>query len=514
MFRYNQIGGLETLDPAFAKNLSVMWAVRDLYNTLVEVDTALRLQPSLAKRWKISEDGLTYTFELRTDVFFHDNEVFPGGKGRRMLASDVVYSFSRIIDPATASAGAWIFNDRVALQQPFSAPNDSTFVLRLQRPFVPLLQILSMPYCSIVAKEAVLRWGKDYRNHPCGTGPFTYHYWDEGNTLVFHRNPHYWELDKAGNHLPYLDGIQISFHETRAMEFLLFQQGKIDFINGIDGSMKDLVLTKRGTLKDAFSDKINLHKQVYLNTEYLGMVIDSTLGSVKNSPLRLRKIRQAINYAIDRKKIVTYFRNGVGLPATAGFIPIGMLPLAERGYGYHYDPDKALQLLEEAGFPNGQGLSPIVLTASDADADICNFVASQLQEVGIPAKVQVMLKSTLRQQISTAQVPFFKAQWIADYPDAETYLACFYGSFPAPPNYTHFRHQQYDRWYEQSLQTKSDSLRFQLYTRMDSLATIQAPFVALFYDELLHFTQKYIEGLESNALNMIELKRVKKVQQK
>lgn len=510
IFRYNQIGGLETLDPAFAKNLSVMWVVHDIYNTLVEVDTALNLTPSLARSWEISADGLQYTFHLRTDVFFQDNEVFAGGKGRKMTADDVVYSFFRIIDPQTAAAGAWIFNDRVALQQPFSALNDSTFTLRLQRPFIPLLQILSMPYCSVVPKESVMKWGKDFRNHPCGTGPFRLHYWDEGNTMVLHRNPTYWEKDEAGRPLPYLDVVMISFHETRAMEFLLFQQDKVDFINGIDGSMKDLVLTKRGELKPGFAHKVHLHKQVYLNTEYLGLVIDSTLPAIRNSPIRIKKIRQAINYAIDRQRIVTYFRNGVGRPATGGFIPIGMPGSKTQGYGYHYDPEKALQLLKEAGFPNGHGLPIITLTASDADADICNFVASQLQEVGIKAQVQVMLKSTLRQQISNAQVPFFKAQWIADYPDAESYLACFYGPFPSPPNYTRFKNKQYDGWYEQSLQTNEDSLRYALYARMDSLAISQATVVPLFYDELLHFTQTSISGLHGNALNMIDLKRVRK----
>lgn len=510
VFRYNQLGGLETLDPAFAKNLSVMWVVHDLYNTLLEVDTALNLTPSLAKRWEISADGLQYTFHLRSDVYFHPNEAFAGGKGRRMTAHDVVYSFSRIIDPATASAGAWIFNDRVADEQPFSATNDSTFTLRLKRPFIPLLHILSMPYCSVVPKEVVQKWGKDFRNHPCGTGPFVFHYWDEGNTMVLHRNPDYWERDEEGKSLPYLDAVQLSFHEARAMEFLLFQQGKIDFMNGIDGSMKDLVLSKRGELKPAFAASINLHKQVYLNTEYLGIVVDSSLPAIALSPTRWVKIRQAINYAIDRQKIVTYFRNGVGLPATGGFIPKGMPGSASRTYGYRYDPQRALQLLSEAGFPAGRGLPTITLTASDADADICNFVASQLMEVGIQTQVQVLLKSTLRQQISNIQVPFFKAQWIADYPDAESYLACFYSLFPAPPNYTRFRHPQFDRWYELSLQTAEDSVRYALYERMDSLAISLAPIVPLFYDELLHFTRKEVSGLHSNALNMIDLKRVKK----
>lgn len=511
VFYYNQVGGMETLDPAFAKNLSIMWAVHHVYNTLIEVDTALQLVPSLAYRWTVSADGLTYTFHLRNDVHFQDNEAFPGGKGRKMTANDVVYSFDRIIDPATASAGAWIFNDRVRRQTPFDAPNDSTFVLHLHTPFRPLPQILSMPYCSVVPKEVVEQWGKDFRNHPCGTGPFQFKYWDEGNMLVLHRNPGYWEKDEQGVALPYLDAIQVSFHETRALEFLLFKQQKLDFINGIDGSMKDLVLSKKGDLRPEFRDQINLDKQVYLNTEYLGFVIDSNNILVKDSPLKIRKIRQAINYAIDRQKIVTYFRNGIGQPANKGFIPDGMPGTAYNTIkGYEYNPEKSLSLLAEAGFPNGKNLPVITLYTSDAEADICNFIAGQLREAGFPVQVQIMLKSALRQQISRSEAPFFKAQWIADYPDAETYLACFYGAFPAPPNYTRIRNNTYDQWYQESMRTNNDTLRFILYGKMDSLVQELAPVVPLFYDELLHFTQKNIYGMQRNALNMIDLKRVKK----
>jgi len=511
IFRYNQIGGLESLDPAFAKNLAVMWGVHCLYNTLVEVDTNLHIVPSLAKSWEISDDGLQYTFHLRNDVYFHDNPAFPGGRGRRMVADDVAYSFNRIIEPATASPGAWVFNDRVSSLNPFRAIDDTTFLLTLTTPFRPLPEILSMPYCSIVAREVVEKWGKDYRSHPCGTGPFLFHYWDEGNILVLHRNPRYWEKDARYTRLPYLDGVEVSFHETRAMEFLLLKQGKLDFINGIDGSMKDLILTKKGQLRPEQANDINLAKHVYLNTEYIGILVDSTNQLLKGNPLKQKLVRRAINFAIDRQKIVTYFRNGIGIPATKGFIPAGM-PGTEHSLvtGYNYDPAKALQLLAAAGFPGGKGMPVIILNSPDANADVCNFVAGQLNDIGIKVQVQVMQPGLLRQMMSRSQTVFFKAQWIADYPDAETYLAFFYSMFPSPPNYTRFSSPVFDKWYRESLQVKSDTARFLLYTRMDSLVSEEAPVVPLFYDEMLHFTRKNISGLERNALNMIDLRRVKK----
>lgn len=511
IFRYNQIDGIETLDPAFAKSLSIMWGVHFIYNTLVEVDSELKIQPSLAKSWEISKNGLHYTFHLRTDVYFQDNIAFLNEKGRKMKAVDVVYSFNRIIDPAIASAGAWIFNGRVDERNPFEAIDDSTFVLNLKTPFRPLPEILSMPYCSIVPHEVVEKWGKDFRNHPCGTGPFQFAFWDEGTILMLHKNKNYWEKDERGLRLPYLDGIKVSFNETRAMEFLRFKQKDLDFMNGIDGSMQDLVLTKKGTLRPEFEKTINLSKKTYLNTEYLGFYVGNENKDFISNPIKNLKIRQAINYAIDRKKIITYFRNGIGVAANKGFIPVGM-PGTEHPVvkGYNYNTEKAKLLLAEAGYPNGNGLPIIQLSTPDANVDICNFIASQLNDIGIRCQVNVMQKGLLRQQMSKGALPFFKAQWIADYPDAETYLAFFYSKFPAPPNYTRFSNLTFDAWYEQSLKENEDSVRYKMYAKMDSLVSSYAPVVPLYYDQILHFTQKNVTGLQSNSLNMIDLRRVRK----
>jgi len=509
VFRLNLSVGLESMDPAFATELYSKWVDHMVYNTLVETDSTLHLQPSLATHWSVSPDGLTYTFYLRSDVYFQDNPLFPNGKGRRMTAADVVYSFNRIIDPKVASTGAWIFNERVVPRQPFVALNDTTVQIQLRTPFQPLPQILSMPYCSIIPHEVADHWGKDFRSHACGTGPFQLKYWDEGNVLVLHRNPHYWEHDAQGQPLPYLDAVQISFYETKAVEFLLFLQGKLDFVNNVDGSFKDLILQKDGTLKKEYADKIRLSKRVYLNTEYLGFLTDTTNPIMKTSPTRNVLIRQAINYAIDRHKIVTYFKNGGALPATGGFIPPGMAGFETvYSYGYHYDPQKALALLAQAGYPNGRGLPPITVQTPDNYADIVNFVASELQDVGIKLNVEIIQPAILKQQMSKSQCVMFRAQWIADYPDAETYLAFFNGHFPAPPNYTRFNNDTFNHWYDQSLNAP-DTLRWRIYRRMDSLAISQAPLVPLYYELLLHFTRPAVTGFSANPMNVIELKKVR-----
>ena len=508
VFYYNETSGIASLDPAFAKSQSVMWAVHQIYNTLTELDSNLNIVPSLAKSWDVSGDRLTYTFHLRNDVFFQDNAAFENGVGRKMTAEDVVYSFTRIIAPSVASSGAWIFNNRIA-ENGFIALNDSTFQLRLIRPFHPILGILTMQYCSIVPKEAVTRYGNDFRRQPCGTGPFQFKYWDEGQALVLQKNPHYWEKDEAGNKLPYLDAIKVSFFENKATEFLQFRQGALSFVNDIDPSFKDELLTKKGMLRKEWQHKLILQKHAYLNTEYFGILMDEKNPLVQHSPLQLKAIRQAINYAINRPQLVMYLRNSIGIAAEAGFVP-GGLPSKnmELVKGYHYDPRKAAQLLKQAGYENGKKLPVIKLLTIAIYTDIASFVAKQLQEAGIPVQVEVVQKSLLLEQTAKSQALFFRGSWIADYPDAENYMAMFYSKNPAPPNYTRYNNPAFDALYEKSLTEVNDSIRYQLYRQMDQMVIDDAPVVPLWYDVAIHLLQPNVEGLTPNALNLLELRRV------
>ena len=511
IFRYNESSGLASLDPAFAKNKQVMWAVHQLYNTLVEIDSNMQIRPSLAKRWSISDDNLVFTFYLRNDVFFIDDACFARGKGRKLTAYDVAYSFSRITDKNTASPGAWIFNNRVDSAHGFRAINDSTFQLKLIHPFQSILGILSMQYCSVIPKEAVDLYKTDFRRHPVGTGAFRFVAWEEGQALVLKKNDHYFERDNEGNPLPYLDGIKVSFYDSKATEFLEFQQNRLDFIDDIDPSFKDEVLTKTGSLKKTWQGRIELHKHPYLNIEYLGILVDPNNPLVKNSPLRLQKIRQAINYGFDRRKMMLYLRNSIGIAAESGFVPAG-LPSFDSVLvkGYHYEPVKAKQLLKEAGFPDGSGLPVIKLLTIPIYGDLGTYIANELMQVGIRVEVEVVQKSLLMEQTSKSQAPFFRGSWIADYPDAENYLGVFYSRNPAPPNYTRYKNPEFDGLYEAALSEKNDSLRYRLYRQMDQLVMNDAPVVPLWYDMAIHLVHTHIKNFPPNSLNLLELRRTKK----
>jgi oligopeptide transport system substrate-binding protein len=332
--------------------------------------------------------------------------------------------------------------------------------------------------------------------------------WEEGQALVMHKNEHYWEKDEAGNQLPYLDAIKVTFFDNKATEFLQFRQGELSFINDIDPSFKDEVLSKKGELRKEWQGKIILNKHAYLNTEYLGMLVDESSPVLKNSPTRSKALRQAMNYAIDKRKLAMYMRNSIGIPAEAGFVP-GGLPSrnTELVKGYEYNPAKAKALLQQAGF-NGK-LPTIKLLTIPIYADIGSFVAKELENAGIPVQVEVIQKSLLLEQTAKSQALFFRGSWIADYPDAENYMAMYYSKNPAPPNYTRYKNPAFDVLYEKALEEANDSIRYSLYRQMDQLVINDAPIIPLWYDMVIHLVQNNVTGFKANALNLLELRRAR-----
>lgn len=503
IFKYNESAGVLTLDPIYAKDLPHIWVCNQLFNSLVAFDDKMNLVPMVAKSWDISEDGLTYTFHLRDDVQFHEDESLV--PARNVTASDFVYSFNRVVDKRLSSPGMWIFssvkhdNDQYA----FRALDDSTFQIELSNPFPPFLGILSMTYASVVPHEAVEHYGDDFRSHPVGTGPFKFQYWKENVKLVFRKNPNYFERDGQGERLPYIDAVSVSFLIDKQVAFLEFIKGKFDFMSGIDARYKDELLTYDGQLRKKYVDKMELITEPYLNTEYFSFFIDP------NDPLgpdRARALRQAVNLCIDREKMLRYLRNGIGEPGTGGMIPVG-LPGHSSTIGYSYDLKQAQRLVADNHL---QGHLLQLTTVADY-ADIGKFVQSQVEQIGLQCKMEVIPPATLRSMRSNGSLSFFRSSWVADYPDAENYLSLFTTSNFAPsgPNYTHYSNPKYDKLYDKALLCNDLQERARYYTEMDSLMMQDAPVVVLFYDEVLRFVNKRVQGMGSNPTNLLDLRRVR-----
>lgn len=507
VFRYNEVAGIASLDPAFAKDQAMIWADLQLYNGLVQTDKELNIQPCIAKSWEISSDGLEYRFLLRDDVFFHPHELFKGKK-RKVVASDFVYSLNRILDEKTASPGRNLFTciEKTNNGYAIKAESDSVLTIRLKEPFSPFLGILTMPYASVVAKEVVEHYKQDYRKNPIGTGPFRFKMWKEGVKLVMLKNEDYFEKDSLGNSLPYLDAVAITFIIDKQSVFLEFVKGNIDFISGIDPNYKDEVLTRSGKLQPKYKNKIQLLTQTYLNTEYLGFRMDL------DSPLRDKRVRQAINHGFDREKMIKYLRNNIGVAGKWGILPVGLPGFDSVSKTYDYDPQLSKELLAQAGYPNGKGMPEITLSTTASYLDLCKYIQQQLGLLGMKVRLDVNPPAALRENMAQGKVEWFRGSWIADYPEAENYFALFYtpNRSPKGSNYTAFSSKEYDRLYEKARGENDLQKRIELYKRMNQILMDESPIVVLYYDQVLRFAQRNISGLEPNPMNHLVLKYVKK----
>ena len=510
VFRYNEHKNISSLDPAFSKDLADIWATNQLFNGLVQMDNQLVVKPSIAESWTITDSAKTYTFSLKNNIYFHKHQLFTTSTShsyqdstRTVTAKDFEYSFNRLLDKSLASPGSWVLNK----VERFYAENDSTFVIHLKQPFPAFLGLLTMKYCSVVPKEIVEHYASDFRSNPIGTGPFKFKRWEENIKLVLRRNNNYFETNTSGERLPYLEAIAVTFLPDKQSEFLQFAQGNIDFVSGLDASYKDEILSSEGKLKALYVPDVNMIRGPYLNTEYLGFYMDSEITEIQSS-----LIRKAINIGFDRQKMITYLRNGIGIPANGGFIPKG-LPGYDDAIGFTYQPEEAKNLVAQFKSETGINNPKITLTTTSNYLSFCEYIQREIQKTGLEVVVDVIPASSLRDLKANGQLDFFRASWVADYPDAENYLSLYYSEnfVPNGPNYTHFKNDTFDALYEQAYLETDSNLRAKLYTQMDSLVMQSAPIVPLFYDEVVRFTRKNVSGLGINATNLLDVKRVKKI---
>ena len=501
IFKYNEYSNISSLDPAFSSTLRNIWPVNQLFNGLVKLDENLEIIDDLAHRWEISSDKKTYTFFLKKDIKFHPSRFFNNESDRIVNADDFVYSLKRLTDPKVASSGSWVLKNVDSIY----SVNDSILKIELTKEFKPFLGILSMKYCSVVPREVVENFGDEFGQNPIGTGPFLFKKWDQNIKLVLRKNDEYFEKDITGKKLPYLDGISISLIPDKKSEFMELIAGRLDMVSSPENSIIDQIFDSKGNLQDRFNDEFKLIKKPYLNTEYIGFNTKENLETDA-------KLRLAINHSIDRKKMIKFLRKNLGYAATSGIVPNG-LNNSYKEERYNYDPEKAKKLMNE--YKNEKNLDKVNITIStDAQyIDIIEFVQSELQKIDIYITIDITPPSILRQGKANGKFQAFRASWIADYPSDQNYFSLFYSKNHTPkgPNYTFFKSDEYDKLYNKTESSETNSKAMLIGGSMEDLIYQYSPVIPLYYDMSIRILNKRIKGLNNNPINMLDLRKVKKV---
>ncbi|TXC78675.1 ABC transporter substrate-binding protein [Luteibaculum oceani] len=502
VFRYNEPGGISSLDPAYSRNLENIWAVNQIFDGLVALDSNLKPQPLMAASWSMNDKKDRYSFKLRSGVFFHEDACFKQGT-RAVNASDVVYSFNRIADAKTASPGRWVL-DLVARNEDESlnitVHSSDSLTLYLKQSAPQFLSLLAMQYCTIVPKEAIDYYGEDFRSHPVGTGPFKIFIWEEGNKLVLHKNPRYYLKDANGNSLPYLDAIAVSFIKDQSAALMAMQRGDFDFMSGLDAASKHRVLTPKGELAPEFAEDFNAIKTPFLKTDYLGFRLG--LDSVLDNP----QVRRALSMAINREDLVAFVLNGLGTAAKTGFVPPVLWSQSFNAEELSYQPEKAKAIVES--LPQLKK-HPIVISTPAMAMEVCEFVQKAWSNIGLNVSIEVLPSSHHREQVSGGQIALFRKSWIADYPDPENFLSLFRSDLiiPKGPNYFFYNNPEFDVLYELSNIATGEE-REQLLWDMQRIVNQELPLIPLFHDDIFQLKRKEVKHLKTDAMNVLDLTRV------
>lgn len=531
IYRVNENGELSLLDPVRINDVTSGHAASNIYDKLITFDADLNLQPQIANSWDVSEDGRTFTYHLRSDVYFHNNACFPDGKGRLMTASDVKYSFSRVVDFRTGTKNASYFIGKVegaseyfeatrasfedksdpAVPEVtgFRAVDDTTFVVQLVEAFAPFENYVALTSMGIHPREAVEMYGEDFMQNPVGTGPFVFVKWTPDRSLNLKRNDRYWKYDEFGNQLPFLEGVRVSFIKDDKLQLLEFAAGKLEESYRIPNEFFGDIVDENRNPKGKYAEFALLEVPA-LSTQYYGFLqTDEVFDD--------RRVRQAFNKAVDRRRIIAYVLRG----QAAGPAEHGLVPSSMPGYdhdsvvGYTFDPDGARQLLTEAGYPNGEGFPEVTLQLNSGggrNVQIAEAVQGMLMEtLGITVNMLQVEFAQHLEKIDGGQAPFFRLGWVADYPDPETFLQLYYGKLVpknggiSPINSCRFTNAVYDSLYEKAIVTNDRSARMQLYREAEQVAINEAPMLLLIHDDDYRFLQTYVRDYQNNAMDRLLL---------
>jgi oligopeptide transport system substrate-binding protein len=505
-----------TLDPALSYDTVSAEVVYQIHETLYEYDYLIRpyhLKPLLAKDMPTIEDnGLKYTIKLKKNILYHDSKFI--NKKRTLKAQDFINQIKRLAYKPTKSSGWWLFDGKIRGLNKFreeaetnlenffkynieglQAPDDHTLIIHLNKPYPQLLFALAMSFTTPVPEEIIRATNNDLSQGSIGTGPFYLEEWNKNLNLNLKRFDRYHPmlypkkgdrfsyennlLKDKGMKLPFIQGVKFNIVKEAQSRWLNFRAKKLDFIV-LTKDHFQAVLDEQGNLKKEYQDQdIKLQIEPTLTYWWLAFNMrDKILGNNL-------KLRSAIAHAVDIDRYIKIFTNNIALKANSIYPPgvPGYDP--SRKTPYQYNPNRAKELLREAGYPDGKGLPELkydVRGPSLVSKQMAEFIKIELEKVGIRIKVVINSFPRFLQKARTGQLQFWQGGWAMDYPDAENSLQLLITKNHSPgPNSTYFSNKKVDGLYKKLEAVTSEVQKIQLLKEIEDIVHIELPWIMQFY---------------------------------
>ena len=475
-----------TLDPARISDTYSRSVAQQLFDGLVQYDHTLTVTPALAQFWRASRDGLRWTFTLRKGVKFHH--------GREVTADDVVFSFTRLLDPKVKSGAADLFtviegaeeyrSGKARHVSGLSAVDRHTVQVVLKEAPAPFVAVAAVGHAKILPRDLVEAQGDAFGQRPVGTGPFRFVGWERGKQIALAANP------------DYFDGPP----RLGRLVFRVYAGERFDAVN------EDF---ERGELEDApLPPKMTTAEYKKIQTDPRFSYVKRSMFSLRFyglntriKPLDDRRVRQAVIHAIDRAGLIESLY--LGRPQVAkGILPPGTPGFNPKLEGYTYDPARARELLAQAGYPRGAGAPPITIWSSVKDPLLREHEAIRraLEEVGLRVEFSYLQDwPAFTRQLAEGKMAAFLYAWNADAPDPDNFLFMLFHSRSAR-NFTGYANPAVDAALEQARRAGDPQRRVELYRRAERLVLDDAPVVPFWHYAYERRFQAYVKSVEVNGL--------------
>lgn len=456
-----------SLDPAVVTDGESFRVTQNIYDTLVAYDyknQSTEVKPSLASSWKISSDGKTYTFTLRKGVKFQDGTAFN--------ADAVVYNFERWMNGKKSGKFAYFPSmfggykgDEGLVIKSVTASDENTVVFTLKRPSAPFLKNLAMSPFAIASPAAIKKSGDKFGTSTAvGTGPYVFKSWKKNNTITLVKNKHYW---KKG--LPKLDSIVFKVIPDNSSRLNALKNGEIDLMDGLNPSDVDGIQDNKD---------FHVYYRPPMNVAYLGF-------NVTIKPFDNKKVRQALNMAVDKEALNKAFYNGQAQPATNPMPPV-LLGFDKSIKDYPFDLKKAKKLLAEAGYPNG--FTTTLYTMSNPrdympqPAKTAEAIQATFDKIGVKVKIENVEWSSYIEKLQKGGAPMYLMGWIGDNGDPDNFLYTLLDKDSAGSNNLSFYKSEPLHKVLIDAQTETDEAkRAALYEKAQQIIHEDAPWVPLEY---------------------------------
>ncbi len=497
--------------------------MNQVYEGLMRLDPVTnKTEPALAESYTVSEDGKTYTFFLRKGVYFHNDQAFTDGIGREVKAADVVFCFTKLCEPSPHNQlysfvidlikGAREHYDSGATGpvEGVKAIDDYTVEFTLDYPAPTFLSILTHP-CGWIFPREILEYEGEIDSWCIGTGPFVARTVKMNEVVILERNKNYWRKDEFGNQLPYIDAMRCSFISNENRQLNLFLKGNLDLL--LEVPYSNVETLKEQASQNSESVNYKILTVPGLRVEYYGFQNRSDLFSDE-------RVRKAINYAIDRNMLVDSVLLGYGEPAIHGFIPTAMpgYPI-DSVKGYTFQPELAIRLFAEAGFPDGKGFPVLALQVNDGSTTVIK-VAEAVQKMltdclNITVEISVLPRNRHYEEVENGDVNFWRDGWIGDYADPENFLRLFDGNLVPDDsvkasylNTVRFKDELFDSYFEKSHGELDPEKRMSDYWHADQELMNKAAVAPLYYEKWIWLVNKNIRNLDMSGIGILDLSKV------